>query len=57
MIKGVAASSGIAIGKALVVEKKKVEIQCKKGCNIEEEKERFVKAVEVSKEQVTKIKN
>lgn len=56
MIKGVAASSGIAIGKALVVEKKKIEIQFKKGCNAKEEKERFLKAVEVAKEQVNKIK-
>ncbi len=57
MIKGVAASSGIAIGKALVVEKKVIEIHSKKIDNIEAEKERFSKAVEVAKEQVNKIKN
>jgi phosphotransferase system enzyme I (PtsI) len=57
MIKGVAASSGIAIGKALVVEKRVIEIQSKKIDNIEEEKERFLKAVEVAKDQVNKLKN
>lgn len=57
MIKGVAASSGISIGKALVVEKKAIEIQSRKIDNIEEEKERFLKAVEVAKDQVNKIKN
>lgn len=57
MIKGVAASSGIAIGKALVVEKKSIDIQNKKIDNIGEEKERFLKAVETAKEQINKIKN
>lgn len=57
MIKGVAASSGIAIGKALVVEKKAIEIQMKKIDNIEMEKERFLNAVEIAKDQVNKIKN
>lgn len=56
MIKGVAASSGIAIGKALVVEKKVNLIQSKKIDNIEDEKERFSMAVEVAKEQVNRIK-
>lgn len=57
MIKGVAASAGIAIGKALVVEKKAIIIESKKIDNVENEKERFSKAVEAAKEQVNKIKN
>lgn len=57
MIKGVAASSGIAIGKALVVEKKSIDIQSKKIDDVEGEKERFSKAVETAKEQVSKIKD
>lgn len=57
MIKGVAASSGIAIGKALVVEKKAIKIESKKVNNIEEEKERFLNAVKIAKDQVSKIKD
>lgn len=57
MIKGVAASSGIAMGKALVVENKAIKIESKQVNSIEEEKERFLKAVETAKEQVTKIRD
>ncbi|ABY94004.1 MULTISPECIES: phosphoenolpyruvate--protein phosphotransferase [Thermoanaerobacter] len=58
MLKGVAASPGIAIGKVFLYTKEKAEINMK---NIDESKveyeiERFKKALEVTKEQIQKIK-
>ena len=56
MFKGTGASPGIAIGKVLVVEHGELEIQRVSISNIEEEVARLDKAVEVSKEELTKVK-
>ena len=56
MFKGTGASPGIAIGKVLVVEHGELEIQKVSISNIEEEVARLDKAVEVSKEELTKVK-
>lgn len=57
MIKGVAASSGIAMARALVVERKAVLVENKRVSDIDTEKERFLGAVEKAKEQVGKIRD
>ena len=56
MFKGTGASPGIAIGKVLVVEHGELEIQKVSISNIEEEVARLDKAVEVSKEELTNLK-
>ena len=56
MFKGTGASPGIAIGKVLVVEHGELEIQRVSISNTEEEVARLDKAVEVSKEELTKVK-
>ena len=56
MFKGTGASPGIAIGKVLVVEHGELEIQRVSISNIEEEVARLDKAVEISKEELTKVK-
>lgn len=56
MKKGIAASKGYAIGRVFIKADKKVEIIEKTISNIEEEKARFERAIEVSRDQLTKIK-
>lgn len=56
MFKGTGASPGIAIGKVLVVEHGELEIQRVSISNVEEEVARLDKAVEISKEELTKVK-
>ncbi|MDK2918142.1 MAG: phosphoenolpyruvate-protein phosphotransferase system enzyme [Candidatus Petromonas sp.] len=53
---GTGASPGIAVGKALVIKNEELVIEKKNIENIEEEKNRFEKAVEESKEQLLSIK-
>ncbi|AKL94839.1 phosphoenolpyruvate-protein phosphotransferase PtsI [Clostridium aceticum] len=57
MFKGIGASSGIAVGKALVLEKDEVVIQSVVIDNIEEEKSKFQRALNLSKQQIESIKN
>ncbi|MDP9750855.1 phosphoenolpyruvate--protein phosphotransferase [Thermoanaerobacter pentosaceus] len=58
MLKGVAASPGIAIGKVFLYIKEKAEIDMQNidESNVEYEIERFKKALEVTKQQIQKIK-
>jgi len=51
-LKGIAASPGVAIGKAILYKKGEVIVQLHEITNFEEELERFRKAVEVSKKQL-----
>jgi phosphotransferase system enzyme I (PtsI) len=51
-LKGIAASPGVAIGKAIIYKKGEVMVQPHEITNFEEELERFRKAVEVSKKQL-----
>lgn len=54
---GKAASPGIAIGKALVLKKQEISIVEKKVDSTELEKEKFIKALKKSKEELNEIKN
>lgn len=56
MFKGIPASSGIAMGKALVIKDISVDIQKRTVEDIEGEKERFKGAVETGKKQVQLLK-
>lgn len=56
MLKGTAASSGVAIGKALVIGEANQSIIKKRIDNIQEELDRFKSALQLSKEQVSRIK-
>ncbi|WP_027308402.1 phosphoenolpyruvate--protein phosphotransferase [Caloramator sp. ALD01] len=56
MLKGIAASSGVAIGKALVIVDKEVEIERRAIDNIEAETTKLQNAVATAKEQLEKIK-
>jgi phosphotransferase system enzyme I (PtsI) len=56
MRKGIAASKGYAIGKALIKEDNEVKIEERKIEDIQSEKERFKKALDASSKQLTKIK-
>ncbi|WP_101773085.1 phosphoenolpyruvate--protein phosphotransferase [Peptostreptococcus faecalis] len=56
MLKGIGASPGIAIGKALVVEADEIVITKKDGINIENELKKLSDAVEVSRSEITKVK-
>ncbi len=56
MKKGIAASKGYAIGKILIKEDSEIKIEERKIEDIKSEKERFKKALDVSKKQLTKIK-
>ncbi|TCO59149.1 PEP-utilizing family enzyme [Caldanaerobacter subterraneus] len=58
MLKGVAASPGIAIGKAFLYTKEKVTINVEKieESKVEEEIAKFRKALEVTQEEIKKIK-
>lgn len=56
MKKGIAASKGYAIGTVLIKEDSEVKIEERKIENVQEEKERFKKALEASKEQLSQIK-
>ncbi|SCH18485.1 MULTISPECIES: phosphoenolpyruvate--protein phosphotransferase [unclassified Romboutsia] len=56
MFRGTGASPGIAIGKVLVVEHSELEIEKKSITNVDEEVAKLDKAVEISKEELTKVK-
>lgn len=56
MFKGIAASPGIAVGKALVLKKENILIERKKVDDLEKEKSRFLEAVKVSRAQIERIK-
>lgn len=56
MLKGIAASQGIAIGKALVIKEVKPEIKRIEVADAQAEKERFKSAVETAHKQLEKIK-
>lgn len=56
MYKGTGASPGIALGKALVVEHNELIIERKNIENVEEEVTLLQKAVEVSREELTRVK-
>ncbi|WDC83507.1 phosphoenolpyruvate--protein phosphotransferase [Caloramator sp. mosi_1] len=57
MLKGIAASSGVAIGKALVIVDKEVEIERRTIENVEAETTKLQNAVATAKEQLEKIKD
>ncbi|SNS25522.1 phosphotransferase system, enzyme I, PtsI [Anaerovirgula multivorans] len=57
MFKGIGASSGITIGKVLLLEKEDIHIQRTTIENVEEEKDKFKKAIDISKEQIEVIKS
>ncbi|MBC2398484.1 phosphoenolpyruvate--protein phosphotransferase [Clostridium tetanomorphum] len=54
MLEGISASSGIAIGKALILKDNNSEILSKKVDNVQDENERFKLAVEKGKQQLEK---
>ncbi|SQC03039.1 phosphoenolpyruvate-protein phosphotransferase [Clostridium tetanomorphum] len=54
MLEGISASSGIAIGKALILKENNSEILSKKVDNVQDENERFKLAVEKGKQQLEK---
>ncbi|HSQ87279.1 phosphoenolpyruvate--protein phosphotransferase, partial [Romboutsia sp.] len=56
MYKGTGASPGIALGKALVVEHSELVIEKRNIENIEEEVAKLQNAVEISREELTKVK-
>lgn len=56
MFKGTGASPGIAIGKVLVVEHSELEIEKRSIVDIDEEVTKLDRAVEISKEELTKVK-
>ena len=56
MFKGTGASPGIAIGKVLVVEHSELEIEKRSIADIDEEVTKLDRAVEISKEELTKVK-
>ncbi|WPC41708.1 phosphoenolpyruvate--protein phosphotransferase [Clostridium sp. JS66] len=56
MKKGIAASKGYAIGKVLIKEANEVKIEERKIEDVKSEKERFKKALDASREQLTRIK-
>ncbi|WP_035162936.1 phosphoenolpyruvate-utilizing N-terminal domain-containing protein, partial [Caloranaerobacter azorensis] len=51
-MKGVAASPGIAIGKALIKKEAQIKIEKKEIDSVEDEIKRLNKAIEVSKQQI-----
>ncbi len=55
MFKGTGASPGIAIGKVLVVEHSELEIEKRSIADIDEEVTKLDRAVEISKEELTKV--
>lgn len=56
MMKGIGASPGIAIGKALVVEENEIVIEKRAVIDVEAEVKKLNDAVEVSKEELTAVK-
>lgn len=56
MKKGIAASKGYAIGKVLIKEANEVKVEERKIEDVKSEKERFKKALDASREQLTRIK-
>ena len=55
-IKGIGASPGIAIGKALVLEHKEMVIEKKENVNVEVEVEKLNSAVDTSKKELSAVK-
>ncbi|EFD05051.1 phosphoenolpyruvate-protein phosphotransferase [Peptostreptococcus anaerobius 653-L] len=55
-IKGIGASPGIAIGKALVLEHKEMVIEKKENVNVEVEVEKLNSAVDISKKELSAVK-
>lgn len=55
-IKGIGASPGIAIGKALVLERKEMVIEKKENVNVEVEVEKLNSAVDTSKKELSAVK-
>ena len=56
MLKGIAASSGIVIGKAYKLESPKIDIKNEIKTSIEDEKDRFQKALEKTVNDINKVK-
>lgn len=56
-LKGIGASPGIAIGRALVIEHKEIVIEKKEKIDIEVEVDKLKSAVELSKEELTAVKD
>lgn len=56
MLKGIGISEGIGIGRALIIEKKPLEIKKSFITDVEKEKSRFFKVVEKTKNELTKVK-
>ncbi|MCT4619362.1 MAG: phosphoenolpyruvate--protein phosphotransferase [Marinisporobacter sp.] len=57
VLVGKGASYGIALGKALIIENEPLNIEKKNIENIEVEKNKFLEAIKISKEQLTKVKD
>ncbi|MBB6217870.1 phosphotransferase system enzyme I (PtsI) [Anaerosolibacter carboniphilus] len=57
MIMGTGASPGIALGKALIIKDEPLRIEKETMINVEAEKEKLLEALEVSKLEITKIRN
>ncbi len=56
MLLGIGASPGIVFGEVLILENEPIKIQKKEIKSIEEEKNRFVKAIEKSRNEIVKIR-
>ncbi|MDF2698895.1 MAG: Phosphoenolpyruvate-protein phosphotransferase of system [Haloplasmataceae bacterium] len=57
MIKGEIGSKGIAFAKAYILEKDAINVLQRKMNNVEKEKQRFIQAIEATKEEILNIKN
>lgn len=57
MLLGTGASTGIALGKALLIEHEALNIEKLEIANIEQEKEKLTQALELSKEQLTRVRD
>lgn len=55
LLKGISASSGVAIGKVLILQEETVDIEKDVNGDIEDELERWVQAIEASKKQLQQI--
>ena len=56
MIKAIGASSGVALGKVLVVKKDTLNIERKRNIDIKEETDKYIHALELSKKDLEKMK-
>ena len=57
MIKGISASWGYAIGTVLIKEEPKLNLGDKYALNLDYEKERLFNAIEISKKQISKLRD